>query len=55
MAMVACPECGHIFRAPNHGPFYCELCSWDGRWKQETAPEDEVTKEIEHPALRGCH
>ena len=53
--MIACPECNNIYKVPDSGPEYCPVCCWDGRWRQETAPEDEITKEIEHPALRGCH
>ena len=52
---ISCPECRHVYKVPDSDVEHCPLCGWDGRWKQETAPEDEITKEIEHPALRGCH
>jgi hypothetical protein len=55
MAMIACPECQHIYKAPDSGPYYCPICGWDGRWKQQPDPGDEQTREIEFPALRGCH
>lgn len=55
MAMICCPICDHIFKASDDKPYRCPLCNWDGKWKPETAPEDEITKEIDHPALRGCH
>jgi hypothetical protein len=56
MAQVQCPVCNTIYKTPNEGgPYYCNNCNWNGKWKQEVAPEDEVTKEIEHLSLRGCH
>jgi hypothetical protein len=54
--MTQCPFCNHIFKTPNDGgPYYCELCGADPKWKQETDPGDEQTREIDFPALRGCH
>jgi len=52
---ISCPECQHIYKVPDSGVEYCPLCDWKGRWKQETAPEDEITREIEHLALRSGH
>ena len=52
---ICCPECRHVYKVPDSGVEYCPLCGWKGRWKQETAQEDEITREIEHLALRSGH
>jgi len=53
---VQCPICNLIYKTSDEVVAYpCKRCGWKGKWKQEIAPEDEITKEIEHPALRGCH
>jgi predicted nucleic acid-binding Zn-ribbon protein len=53
---IQCPICNLIYKTSDEVVACpCKRCGWKGRWKQETAPEDETTKEIEHPALRGCH
>ena len=50
-----CPLCNVIYQTPNEEVVHPCKCGWKGRWKQETAPEDEITREIEHLSLRGCH
>jgi len=51
-----CPNCNLVYTTSNEVVAHpCKNCGWNGKWKQEVASEDEITKEIEHPALRGCH
>ena len=50
-----CPLCNVIYQTPNEEAAHPCKCGWKGKWKQEVAPEDEVTREIEHLSLRGCH
>ena len=51
-----CPICNIVYQTPNDlWDHPCPRCGWDGKWKQEVAPEDEITREIEHLSLRGCH
>ena len=50
-----CPVCNIIYQTPDDRVPVCKNCGWNGKWKQEIAPEDEITREIEHLSLRGCH